>query len=487
MIDVTATHFEYDQMIATWEYLDDLYHGVDRWLELTDLGYAPTNRTQLFLPKHPGEDDENWRARINQSYYDDLFGKALRRYVDLSFRGGVRVIGDETLPFAENYDFISDSGQSGDLFFRKVALSALLYGCSYLMVDSNQSGVSYKDSIENPPYFVSISPQQLINWDTYYRRGQLYYSLAVIREEVFVVGGDYTHSRIDRYRVYTPGLCEIYHVVSAPGAESKKPIKVLTFETGLEFIPLVRVTAGYFPDAGFPLPPLRSLADKNRALYQKTSDHDRKVSLCCQPVAVLKDSMRNSSEPLVIGANSYIQIQDPTGSFKWEEPLSLSLQQSSRDIDKLATSIALDMANFLNNPSDRQSATATQLMISPVEANLESFIIAFCDGCNQAIAFYNSFSGYKPEVQNKISLVSDIFPDSNKDSQAGFAIQNMFINRLITRKTALQSLVSLGILPDDFDIESELLNEELLDAPGTGIGKSNNYTRGIKKLTPGSA
>lgn len=501
-LNLSSVHPDYEQMISVWNYLEDLYYGSDRWLSLSHNGFKVTSKTNLFLPKHPGEDLNNWESRINQSYYDDSFGKALRRYVDLAFQSGVKLGGDPSSPFRLNYSSISDKGENGCLFFRGVALSALLYGRVYLMVDSVlPSDASQLDMNNNPPYFVKYNPQNVVNWAYKDSRGRDKYSFVLIREYDSVLQSDLSYENIERYRLYLPGACHFYELRKTPEGKSSFYSYAPPIATGLDYIPFYEVGAGYSPDGKNNHPPMRSLADKTRAVYQKQSDHDRKVALCCHPVATLKDTMRSVDEPLVIGANSYVQIQDPNGSFTWQEPLALSLQQSRRDIQDLRSSIALDMAQFLQSPADRQSSAATNLMVSPVEANLESFITAFREGVENAIDAYNDYSGYKYRADNTFELNPDIFPNSNKDAQASFALLNMFNAGAISRRTTLEALDSLGFFHDGFDLESELsrpIAEDNNNAEGkSGIpgqnpggnseqsrakSKSAQYPRGLKRI-----
>lgn len=457
-LNLGATHPDYDEMLPVWDYLEDLYYGVDRWLALAPDGYKPTIKTKLYLPQHPGEDTSNWEARINQTYFDNLYAKALHRYVDLAFQNGVRIGGDQGTPFSLNYSHLGDMGQNGCLFLREVALSALLYGRCFLMIDSHlPPNASYLDAIENPAYFVKYNPRQVTNWGTHSYGGETYFSFVVVSECVQVLQSDLSYVEEYRYRLYTPGWCHFYKPRKQKDGSWYYYSYAPSISTGLDYIPIYLVSGGYSPGDKTDQPPMRSLADKNRSLYQMESDHIRKISLCCHPVPTLKDNMRDDdNEPLVIGPNTFVRIRDPEGSFTWQEPLALSLQQSRKDIQDLKGSIANDMAQFLNTPTDRQSSAATNLMVSPVEANLESFITSFTDGIDRAIAAYNDYSGVTPENQNYLILNPDIFPNSNKDAQASFAVLSLYNGGVISRETALKAVETLNILPDDFDLDSEM-------------------------------
>lgn len=452
--DVTQHHPDYDSQLRIWQYIDDLYYGVDSWLELTNEGFKPTTKTNLYLPRHAAESFENWVSRINASYYDDLFAKALRQFIDLSFSNGVYFAGDSD--FKKHYENIDLHGSHGDVFLRQFALSVMKYGHSFLLVDfPHVQFDNYADFIESGarPYWLEINPKNLINWRCRYAGDSLVFTLAVIKEEILIESGSFGYESVNQYRVLRSGSWEVWREL---GGDSQRDRKLVMIQAGnygnnINFVPIVPVFAGTRLGDCVSFPPLRSLAEKNRILYQMTSDHNRKVSLCCQPVPVLKDAMRGD-EPLEIGPNSFINLRDPNGSFQWIEPLALSLEQSRKDLDDLRQSISQDAASYLTAPSDRQSSRTTELLTIPLQSNLLGFNTSFCDGINKAIQIHQQFLN-TDDV--RISLDSTIF-EQKKDSQLAYAIQGLYKDGVLTRKSALEAVQALGILGPKFNLDEEL-------------------------------
>jgi len=439
-------HEDYD--FKLWNYLEDLYIGSSRWLEITDSGFYPTPRTGFYLPRHPGENSQNWISRINATFYDDLFAKALRRFVDLIFRSGVAFSG-EFPEFAANYSTLSLEGVGGDAFLAAIALDAMLYGHCFILIDYPvNSATHYADYLSKNfhPYFVKILPQNLTNWESRLVDGKRVFTRAEVR--------NFRKGKIEYY-VYEPGVWTRYQEIE-PFDGSAFAI-ASQGENPLEIVPIVPVYGGYSQRFAVSLPPLKSLADKSRTLYQLTSDHYRKVSLCCHPVPVLKDLMRSEEEALEIGPNSFINLRDPAGSFNWAEPLATSLIQSRTDIKDLRSQISDELANYLLTPSQRQSATASQLLTSPLEASLANFIRSFVLGINDAIAVYGLYLGLR--IDYKIELEYDVFPNALKDSQSALAISTLYEAGLISRAAALESLNDLGFFYKGFDLKGELLSK----------------------------
>jgi hypothetical protein len=464
---VSSLHPDYIDSISLWDYLDDLYYGSDRWLELAKTGFKPTDKTALYLPRHAAESFENWQSRINQSYYDDLFAKAIRQFVGLIFKNDVNFTSDfDGSEFISHYENLDNHGVNGDVFFRQVALMAMRLGHCFIFIDLpviNAKNYQEYSELSPRPYWSLISPQNLINWECEFIDNKLVFTLAVIKEEIYVRVGEFGYQKINQYRVYRPGSYFIYREVDNKAenkTDNKTDNKFVLYSSGdfiseYAYVPIVPVFGGSRLDDCVSVPPLRGLADKNRVLYQLTSDHNRKVSLCCQPVPVLKDSMRGD-EPLEIGPNSFINLRDPNGSFQWVEPLAMSLEQSRKDLNDLRASISNDAANFLTSPSDRQTSSATYLLASPVEASLASFTANFSDGINQAIVIHNQMINCDCEVKIVLDTKLLAASDAPKKEQVAIALRGLFTDGVIGRETTLKALDKLKLFDNDFNLEQEL-------------------------------
>lgn len=456
---VNVFHPDYDSNYHLWGYLDDLYYGSDRWLKLENSGFKPTDKTALYLPRHAAESFENWHNRINQSCYDDLFGKALRQFVDLIFKNGVNLLFADDSEFLRHYENLDNYGTHGGIFLRQAALMSMRLGHCFVFIDFpviDANNYDEYNQLSPRPYWSLIHPKDLINWRCEFIDNQLVFTLAVIKEEIYINSGEFGYKKINQYRVYRPGHYQIYREYD--DKSNKKAIIMYSsgyFVSDYGYVPIVPVFGGSRLGDCVSIPPLRGLADKNRILYQLVSDHNRKVSLCCQPVPVLKDVMRGD-EPLEIGPNSFINLRDPNGSFQWVEPLALSLEQSRKDIDDLKASISYDAATYLTTPSDRQTAAATQLLTSPLEASLYTFAASFSDGINKAIAIHNKMINCDCNITLQLDTKLLASSDQPKKEQVAIAIQGLYVNDLIGRETALKALIKLGLFDNDFDLTEEI-------------------------------
>lgn len=422
--DFSAEHPIYKKHIKDWEYLTCSYEGLRAWSEIGDAGLEPKGLAKFFLPKHPNESEKNWRSRFNQTEYPDFFAKGIKRMVDLAFQDGVVYEGIDSA-FYKNRNSIAENGYDFEYFIRDLARIVLLYGIGYVLIDSRLNvNSTISDFEKSPPYFVLLNPMSVINWAI----EDGCFQFLVTRQERSRLLHDGSYEDFIEYRYYYPGGCNVCESeIDSAGKEIVTLSEV--YETGLDYIPIYTVKATYSDELSMPL---RNIADKNRIYYQNLSYHRRKIALCCNPVPVIKDAGRNPNDSLVIGPDSYINIVDPNGSFTWAEPLALSLKESRDDLIKLKESLDDDIAQFLLSPVARQSATATEVMVQPVESSLESFLVVFLNGVNRLIDAYNYYCG--SDVSTFVDVSSDIYDTSDVDSQFIFSLISLFEQGIYTEQ-----------------------------------------------------
>lgn len=397
MMNLNSRHPDYVKNARTWEYLKDVYIGIESWTVLTNQGLMPNEKTQLFLPKNDGESQKSWLSRVNQTDWNALYAQGLRRFVDLTFYGDVTLDGNEQSPFFLNKENITKDNLGYLAYFRNLALEVLIYGHSYVLIDSNLSEKSsLKDLKERPPYFVTIEPTSLVNWG-YDKFNN--FEFAIIYSEQKIMNNNLEYYNVPTYYYFTKGTIAIYQNLDDDQFSLTK-----TIQTGLDFVPITKIKSVYNDNGGFIF---KSVADKNRILYQKQSYHGRKIALCCNPVPVLKDLNRNVDDELIIGPSNYINIKDPNGSFTWQEPLALSLRESAKEINDLTSALLSDIAQFLIQPLDRQSALASKIQTNQYESNLKSFTSSFLDGLNYLIQMYNTYN--KSNDINMMNISSNVF------------------------------------------------------------------------------
>ena len=427
MHDLQARHPDYKKYISVWNYLDSCYKGIDSWVKVTDKGFEPRESAQLFMPRNSSESPENWLSRLNQTQYDNFYKKGIKRTVDLAFQTAPIIEGSEKSPFLDNYDRITKDGHGFEYLLRQLAISTLIYGKAYVLIDSQlPQNTTYKEFKSNQPYIVPIDTLSVVNWYKIDNRFEY-----VLTQEVVNVFENYKYISCLEFRCYEPGYCYVYRLKEVDYDDFQKgkceANLIQTISTGLDYVPFYEIKDSFGDELSLAF---RDVADKNRVLYQKQSYHQRKITLCCLPVPVIKSSSRDPNEPLVLGPDNFIQIEEE-GSFTWQEPLALSLKESRDDVNDLIASLNDDIAQFLMSPVSRQSATATEIMVQPVEANLTSFLVVFLQYVNLIVNGYNVYMG--SDAVNYVLVNPDIYSTEVIDSQFLFALVSFYESGILTK------------------------------------------------------
>ncbi len=477
-LDIGFECTAYKRMAKRWRRLRDIYEGLDSWIDRSENGIQPTTKAQQYLPKEAAEEWDDWVTRLVMSPFDDRFAQSLRKFINLIFSNKVELT-DLPTAIAAHLENIDNQGTSFRAFCRRKALDALIDGHTFVLVEyPDATGLrSHADFLAANlrPYWVSYSADQLINWVTYQHQGQTVLVQATLRE-VLTIAEPFGERQVERYRVLRPGNWEVWEKWDDSGqVKYQRMAKGNSYDATGEImttIPLYAIYGGVKVGFFESKPPLQSLADRNVSHYQITSDHLRKIHLCCLPVPELRDSMREDGEPLRIGPNSFIHIRDPQGSFNWKEPLATSIEQSRRE--KLDAEEAMDVisAAYLSQPSDRQAATTTLVQVLELESSLGGFAESLSDGVNQCLRSHAEFLGTTLQPSAKFS--GDVVKDSGKDAQLLTALSNLAEKGQITGKTLLVLLKNGAFLPENFNIDAEMV--------ALGLNRDGQFLRVLLEL-----
>ena len=254
-LDFRPGHPLYKENLSRWNYLRDHYSG--------GIGYVRKG----YLSRHERESGDNFRRRLSDSRYpnyckpiNNLFVSHLwRRKPQRSLPASLKAL----MPDVDRF------GTGIDTFMKQITVSAGVEGHAFILVDApsgtKPSTKAEEDSRKLRPYFVHLSPQQVLDWEFETKSPQRFGRLnrVVISEPRTQGGGS---EKIERYRVFTPELWQIWEQRNGPGkAELKAEGENYLGEVPL--VPVYNLRAGVFLGEST----IEDIAVLNHALYQKTS------------------------------------------------------------------------------------------------------------------------------------------------------------------------------------------------------------------------
>lgn len=274
--DPGVTSTAYDDMWVDWELIDDLCLGRDQMIL----------KAQRWLPQEPKEEDGAYAVRLDRSFLFEAFSDTLEKLAAKPFSREVQLIRDELLPerlvpIAKDVDL---QGTSLTQFAKKLLKDGYKYGHAAVFVDYPvaQPGATLGDEISSGarPYWVHVSPTNLVGWTTKIVDGKELVTSIRFVEERYVRQGLYGDKRVT-----------ILRRITAPDGDyalgSRGVVETFTRrdDTG-KFVPDGPPRAHSYP--GLPLdwlpvnptgkgllrsaPPLKGLAEMNLAHWQVASD-----------------------------------------------------------------------------------------------------------------------------------------------------------------------------------------------------------------------
>lgn len=421
---------DYLQVCGEWEYLEDIFNGIARWSTITDGVLSPTNKAQSYLPKHPEEDGDEYLHRFRMTEFDDAFARAIKEYCDLMFANGINLNGSPS--FLNQWESLSDAGDSGWVLLPQLAMNSMLFGVSHVFVDY----------FGDRPRWIPVSPLSIPNWSVEMIDGQ-----QVLRH-VSILSRTNGRNYVTRYE--RGGGWTRYEYVKTNDGWDFSTIALGTLKAKsvpLKEIPLVSFYVCYSRDSPLVGNRLfRALADKNKSLYQVTSDYRRKMQLCSTPQPVSYDPMGEDGD-ITLSPNRILKMRSPDAYFRWEEASTASLSASRREMLDLTDTIRADSAKFLQNPTARVSAGASEMSVAPLQATLLGFSNLFVQSVKKAIAIHQNYEADTLPIE--VEIMPSLVKQQPKDSQAALSAGNLYQTKVLTRHSTVKMLKESHVISDD--------------------------------------
>lgn len=416
-----------------------------------------------YLPKEPGEDDEDYRARLSRSVLVNQFDRTVKAVVGKVFN---KPLIFKHLPtvMAGWVEDIDMEGNHLDVFARSWFRDAVAYGISFCLVEMPKSTkprdrrTMLDDRLENlRPYLVHIPASKLIGWRHEIIGGRPVLVQARIREDAWVAEGEFGERWVERVRVLRPGSWEV--IEKGKDDDGKEIHTVIDRgETGLDFVPLVPVNLN--PVGRFiARPPLQNLAELNVRHFQSLSDQNNILKIARVPllhIARNRDANGDEDTDLVIGGNRAIET-GPNDKIAFVEHTGAAIGAGQADLDNLMEQMqAAGMQMTPRETSGDVTATENSLVAAEAHAALTAMSNDFADALELTLLYMARMAGVNAEP----SVV--ITKDFTASASAGDmqSLLQMFEAGAITKETLLNESKRRGVLAEDVEVAKEVANAE---------------------------
>lgn len=426
-------NYDYRSQAPVWKRLKAIANG--SWIQYNDNdgSIKLTKEAEKYLIRLEGESDNDYKARLAQTPYDDKFGQTLEEFTTLSFSGSVEKLQmpfalwhsaeeTEASGFKPLWENIDGHHTNGDLFLYERFKEALRDGHTFVFVDyANVQPATtlaeYREAADqHRPYWIAVEAINVPNWRTVKINGRETLVQATVRECAIAAdpNSDFGEIEVEQYRcfrLFEGGKGERFVGFQLFNIKNDQRLEDLPQETrnqmamfddmrkiedfevidegeiSIAEIPLYMVHIGNFVKFGVSQPNFKAIAELNLKLYNNESDLAHIHHLCNIPVLMIDDPNYQGDE-IVLSPGKTLPVRA-----SWLIPSPVTLAFSASVIDKLEAKIGFLKADYLRKPSDRQAAFTTTAQMLNLSSQLELACWNFCECFKKVLEATGHFLG----------------------------------------------------------------------------------------------
>ena len=362
-----------------------------------------------YLPKAPGESQENYNSRLARSVFYNMLRHTIIGLVGFVFRKDPKLGADVPSEIVKQWENIDNAGTHGDVFAREMLQDDLTAGHCAILVDYPNTNNAVVPRMPNGqptreadnifrPFWVPIYKDNIMSWRMDTEDGKQVMTQLVLRETVMAPAGQFGEQEQTRYRVFqrAPGGVVTFRLLQVASNNSVMQVDEGSYPTQTE-IPVAEITSSGSMGVFMSQPPLLDLAYLNVAHYQQWSDQATNLHLTCVPIFVTKGLNVNGSAnpPMVLGPSGSVDLP-PNGAAEYVSHSGQALQQVANAITALENSMAvLGIAMLATNKRVAETAEAKRIDKGSFDSALSVTARGLEDGLERALQFHANYLGLK--------------------------------------------------------------------------------------------
>ncbi len=380
-------------------------------------GGTKTMRKQgkKYLPQHPMETSEKYKARLNQAVAFNAVRKTVEGLSGMIFRRDPSPSDDMPNQLREHLKNVNQRGDKLAVFLHAVADDALTDGHAWIHIESPPTeGLRNAAEAEAQgvrPYWIRIKKRRAINWRSVIRAGKPVLTLFVYREGSTAPSGGFGEEQLERIRVLREGtldpvtkergpvtgeLWELREEESTPsGTKEKRWVRIDEYTIGVSTVPVVFVPSeetGEFESR----PPLLDLAYEQIEHYRVRSDRQKSMTFASLAVPYVFGRAVTDEEgtgKVTWGPDGMLLLNDPEASAGILESQGFGLAATKEELVAIKENMASLGVKMLVRASGVNPATATSDLLNKSEgdASLAQFAVALEDATNQALNIHAEY------------------------------------------------------------------------------------------------
>lgn len=416
------------------------------------LGGTATMRKagETHLYKMELETDEGYKNRLNRSTLYPALSETLSQMTGRVFFKPIITNDVHNKLQTEFLHDVDTQNNNLDVFASRWFRAGLAYGVLYLLVDHTQTGdirtLAEEKASGARPYFVHITPQQVLGIKTENIGGQQKLTQFRYKENVIEADGEFGEKIVEQINVYEIGKVRKFRQTEQGFAEVES-VELKAKGKPLDFIPIVAFST---KETGFMLgePPLMELAYLNIKHWQSQSDQDNILNTARVPLlGIFSDQ---EMKKIAIGGSA-IQL-DKDSKIAYIEHSGTAITAGQESLKELESQMRVAGAKLLDKTvlamTDRQANNEQNKEISL----LRLYANKFEDAIDTALDYVGKWLGLENVGNVEISgnIDSDFDPTASMDT-----IIKLQTAGTISKQTAFDEAKRRGLISDNVSWEGE--------------------------------
>ena len=263
---VTTRHPQHAENEGKWQKCRDAFDG----------GEAVKARGETYLPKLGGQSSDDYDAYVERALYYNATARTIQGWLGCVFRKDPQIAVPESIQ--QQLQDVTLTGVPIEALAKTALQEVLTVGRYGILVD-----MPTEESPERRPYLIPFKAEQIVNWQTARRQGDVVLSMVVLREtEAEPQQGDpFEIKNVEQYRVLTlegdalnTYTVRVWRQIDKNDADSWVPVEEYVPKLKgqpLDFIPFCFIGPNtILPDVE--KSPSEDLVDVNLSHYRSSAD-----------------------------------------------------------------------------------------------------------------------------------------------------------------------------------------------------------------------
>jgi len=372
---------------------------------------------RLYLPQHPGEDENTYNRRIVRGRLFNATKRTLKGLVGLIYRKQPTIPDSFPPEITTHLENIDNAGSDLVMFARDFTEEAFQDGLAHALVtfpmvnpdtiltlaDERNAGLR--------PYWTCVKHADITNYRFVRRAGRDVLTLVAIQEDTSLPDGLFGEKFVSRRRILTldkaGAAWELFEQDNTKGDDWLSIANGRYLKAGGQPFDQIPLVTAHLDRTGFMVgdPPLYDLAEENLEHWRVRSGHTNALHWASTPIPIFKG--RNGDDELVLASDKGIDLP-ADGDAYWMEAQGKSLSESrdeQKDIEARMAALGLQM--LVRETRGAETAQAKMLDKSEADSALVTASRAIEKALNQMVQVHAEWLGVTVAEDTRIELNKD--------------------------------------------------------------------------------